>query len=177
MKKVNFKTLDYLKHGTTVQQKIYKLLHDHQIMKLLHAYDPVLIGTYPIDIAVDNSDLDIACFFKDKNHFLETIKESFGHYPNFNCTAKVKSKIQTVVASFLLEDFPVELFGQDRPVEQQDGYRHMLKEYEILANKGAIFKSNVIHLKRKGVKTEPAFAHLLQLEGDPYQAILDYQLE
>lgn len=176
MKKVNFKTLDYLKHGTTVQQKIYKLLHDHQIMKLLHAYNPVLIGTYPIDIAVDNSDLDIACFFQDNNKFTETIKESFGDFPQFSYHVKVKSKIQTVVASFLLEEFPVEIFGQNRPVEQQDGYRHMLKEYEILCDKGAIFKSNVLHLKRKGVKTEPAFAHLLQLEGDPYKAILDYQL-
>ena len=35
-----------------------------------------------------------------------------------------------------------------------------------------MLKSKVIELKQSGQKTEPAFAALLQLQGDPYAAML-----
>lgn len=50
----------------------------------------------------------------------------------------------------------------------------MIKEYTILLEKGEEFRKQIIALKLRGIKTEPAFADLLGLEGDPYKAILDY---
>ncbi|MOA01231.1 hypothetical protein D3C78_1206230 [compost metagenome] len=38
---------------------------------------------------------------------------------------------------------------------------------------GMKFKEQIIKLKSEGVKTEPAFAHILQLEGDPYIILLE----
>ena len=39
---------------------------------------------------------------------------------------------------------------------------------------GPAFKEQIRGLKRNGLKTEPAFAKLLGLNGDPYRAVLDY---
>jgi hypothetical protein len=48
----------------------------------------------------------------------------------------------------------------------------MLIEHSLLTEKGEHFRQEIIKLKRQGLKTEPAFAKLLGLDGDPYKAIL-----
>ena len=73
-----------------------------------------------------------------------------------------------------LGSFVFEIFGQNLPTEEQNAYRHMIKEHSILLEKGEEFRKQIIALKLRGIKTEPAFADLLGLEGDPYKAILDY---
>lgn len=61
---------------------------------------------------------------------------------------------------------------------QRKGYRAitasgiMVAEWKILAEKGDSFKQKILELKRSGIKTEPAFAQMLGLKGDPYQAVL-----
>ena len=59
MESARFNDLSYLEKGTPLQRKSYALIHNHQIMQALHEFNPILIGTIPIDIAVWNSDLDI----------------------------------------------------------------------------------------------------------------------
>lgn len=48
----------------------------------------------------------------------------------------------------------------------------MLVEYKLLQQHGEDFRQQVVALKKAGIKTEPAFAKLLQLPGDPYEALL-----
>lgn len=48
----------------------------------------------------------------------------------------------------------------------------MLIENEILKQNGLQFKKDIVSLKLKGFKTEPAFAKLLGLKGNPYLALL-----
>ncbi len=50
----------------------------------------------------------------------------------------------------------------------------MIKEYEILEKEGEEFRKQIINLKEKGWKTEPAFAKLLGLKEDPYLELLNY---
>jgi hypothetical protein len=61
-------------------------------------------------------------------------------------------------------------------VMEQVAYRHMVVEWNILAANDDNFRGEIIRLKKSGMKTEPAFAQLLQLDGDPYQALLSYSL-
>lgn len=51
----------------------------------------------------------------------------------------------------------------------------MLIEYNLLKTYGDPFRERIIQLKKQGIKTEPAFAQLLGLKGDPYLALLDLE--
>ncbi|MTG98235.1 MULTISPECIES: DUF4269 domain-containing protein [Myroides] len=172
---MNFKNLAYLKSGTVQQQEIYRLLTEYRIMDKLQGYNPVLIGTFPIDIAVEGSDLDICCQAKDLDAFLDDIDQRFKEYDFYQSCSCLIGGVETVVANLQIQGYPIELFAQNRPVEQQNGYQHMIVEYKILLEKGALFKQKVIALKKAGMKTEPAFAKLLNLSGDPYLALLKYR--
>ncbi len=48
----------------------------------------------------------------------------------------------------------------------------MLVEYAVLQAGGEPWRRAVQQLKEKGMKTEPAFAALLRLPGNPYEALL-----
>lgn len=175
MSDINFRDLSYLLEGTTEQQNIYKVLTEFKIMELLKEYDPVLIGTFPINIAIKGSDLDIACCFQNKAAFVSTVITAFGKETSFELAEVTIGGIDTVVVNFELAEFPIELFAQQIPVNAQNGYRHMLIEYAILKEKGETFRQEVIKLKKAGVKTEPAFAQLLGLKGNPYDSLLEYR--
>ena len=47
----------------------------------------------------------------------------------------------------------------------------MVIEGRLLDLAGESFRHNVIELEQSGLKTEPAFARLLGLNGDPYEAL------
>jgi len=51
----------------------------------------------------------------------------------------------------------------------------MLIENKILEQEGKQFRKKIIALKEQGYKTEPAFATLLGLEGNPYEALLELE--
>ena len=51
----------------------------------------------------------------------------------------------------------------------------MIIEAEILEEKGEDFRQKIIELKKSGIKTEPAFAQLLNLKGDPYEALINFK--
>ncbi|MEO1588816.1 MAG: DUF4269 domain-containing protein, partial [Bacteroidota bacterium] len=74
---------------------------------------------------------------------------------------------------FLFEGLRIELFGQKVPVQQQYAFQHMMIEGKILAQASALFKETILKLKQEGVGTEPAFAQVLGLSGDPYEALLN----
>lgn len=68
----------------------------------------------------------------------------------------------SVIANFVIEDFEIEIFGQNIPVTRQYGYRHMIIEYDILQEKGSDFKNRIIKLKKKATKQNP---HLPSYSG------------
>ena len=169
----HFDTLDYLRTGTPRQQQAYGVLTQHALLDKLRAYTPLLAGTIPLAIDTEHSDLDILCCWTHKHGFVDSIIEHFSDELQFSLQEKIIDGHETVLATFEIDGFPVEVFGQNRPVKEQEGYRHLVIEYELLKIHGAAFRAAVIHLKKAGVKTEPAFAQVLGLEGDPYLALLD----
>lgn len=167
---INFLNISYLQSGNEKQQKAYQVLTAHQVLEKLTAFTPVLAGTIPINIDTEISDLDIICHVQDKTAFTKALTDHFQNEKDFMITAN--PGFQSVKANFFIDGFEFEIFGQPIPTIQQKAYRHMLIEHQILLEKGESFRQEIISLKKQGIKTEPAFAQLLGLSGDPYEAIL-----
>lgn len=170
-----FDTIEYLKTGTHVQQRAWHILTTCEIMQELRAFTPILAGTIPLNINIDGSDLDILSCFEDEDEFAKSLNASFSQHEKFTIRKKEIGGIPTIIANFFVDGFEMEVFGQPIPVTEQNGYCHMVIEYKILQLKGEAFRLEIIRLKELGIKTEPAFAKLLGLEGDPYKALLEYK--
>lgn len=169
---IDFKNIEYLRVGNSKQKQAYRVLTENCIMLVLKEFNPILIGTIPININIENSDLDIICQFVDVNDFEKFILEKFGHADRFRIWRNTSQGTLAIVSNFFVDGFEIEIFGQNMPTNEQRGYRHMLVEYELLKKGGSAFRERIIRLKEDGYKTEPAFAYELGIEGDPYEALL-----
>lgn len=173
---MNFLTIDYLETGTPKQIKAFQVLTSNQILLKMAAFHPILVGTIPIAIDIENSDLDIICDWENKQGFIDAVLFHFGSEKDFLLQEVFIDGQESVVAHFVKDAFKIEFFGQGIPPEHQNGYKHMRIEYEILKVKGEGFRQEIIKLKQDGYKTEPAFCKLLGLTGNPYQELLKYRI-
>ncbi|MEK4344651.1 DUF4269 domain-containing protein [Paenibacillus sp. FSL P4-0184] len=169
----DWRNIDDLIHGTAVQKEVYNLLLELDIMNLLKDYNPLLVGTIPLGIQVEGSDLDIICEVYDPMKFKALVVRYFGAMEGFVSESRVVQGIPRTKINFMVKGWPIELFGQPRRTELQNGYLHMIVEAEILAQMDDDFRERIILLKSSGCKTEPAFAKAMGLEGDPYEALLE----
>lgn len=164
----------YLLHGSARQQQAYAALQALGLWSALRAYDPVLTGTVPLSLDLPGSDLDIICEVPPvaQPAFERQVRVCYGQQPGFRLWQGLVRGQASVVASFWAEGEAIELFGQAAPTRRQHAYRHLVLEYQVLAAGGARWQAAVRALKQQGLKTEPAFAQLLGLPGDPYLALL-----
>lgn len=174
---MNFENIQYLKDGNPRQKLAFKELQDLKIMDLLSLYNPILTGTVPIGIDIESSDLDIICECKSHEDFALDLLQNFGDAKNFTIKNKIHQGLKATIVNFEGKHFEIEIFGQSIPPSEQQAYRHMIIEHKILEEKGKAFKQEIRKLKEAGIKTEPAFAQLLGLEGNPYKALIKYGKE
>ncbi|MBO9693726.1 DUF4269 domain-containing protein [Chryseobacterium sp.] len=173
----DFTQIDYLKDGNERQRKAYEILTKHHFFEKLKAYSPILAGTVPIEIDIEGSDLDI--IFEVDLRFEEDFLDDlmFSRLIPNDLETKVEYPIingeKCITLNFMLGEFPIEIFGQNKPTIEQNAYLHMITEYKILKEKGEEFKQKIIELKKQGIKTEPAFGMLLGLEN-PYEDLLKF---
>ncbi|MCV2486459.1 DUF4269 domain-containing protein [Flavobacterium sp. SH_e] len=173
---IDFKNISYLKTGNPKQQFAFELLTKNKILENLTVFNPILVGTIPINIDIENSDLDIICCFENKLDFIERIKQLFEKENHFAIREIAINNQESVVANFITEGFEVEIFGQNIPTELQNGYKHMVIEDKILHSRDENFRLEIIKLKKSGLKTEPAFGLLLGLNGNVYEELLNYKI-
>lgn len=167
---INFLNISYLQSGNEKQVKAYQVLTDNRVLEKLAAYKPILVGTIPINIDIENSDLDIICEVSDNDEFVDQLTAVFGSQKDFSVIES--AKFNAIKATFKIEGFEIEIFGQNKPATQQNAYRHMLIEYKLLLENGEAFRQEIISLKKQGYKTEPAFAKLLGMKGNAYEELL-----
>lgn len=173
----DFSTIEYLKFGNQKQILAYDILTRNTILLNIAEFEPILVGTIPINIDIENSDLDIICYWKNKTDFKAKIQSAFGKEKEFTIRETQIDNKETVVANFKIDPFEIEIFGQNIPTKNQNGYKHMIIEDQILTSKGENFRLEIIKLKQKGYKTEPAFGLLLGLKNDPYLELLNYKID
>lgn len=170
----DWKSLHYLRTGSPRQQRAYATLEASGLWPLLREFDPVLAGTVPLSIDIAGSDLDVLCKVPEaaQAHFAALLRAHVGARPGFRLAQHRIGGHAATVCGFRYESEEIEVFGQALPVAQQHGWRHLLVERAVLAAGGEAWRTAVRALKQQGLKTEPAFARLLGLPGDPYAALL-----
>lgn len=168
---IPWQDISYLLDGNERQREAYHALERLQVFSVLRDYTPVLVGTIPIGIDVEESDLDIVCKAHDLAAFEDQVVRAFGHQQGFRLKHKLINDLLTVVVNFDA-GFPIEIFGQRQPVTEQNAYRHMIVEARLLAIGGEEAQREIRRLKRMGLKTEPAFARYFNLEGNPFEVLL-----
>lgn len=140
------------------------------VMPMLAGFDPHIVGTPPLGIDLPDSDIAIVCEVHDLGGFSQLLDEAFEQMPVFSL--RRRADLNAVVCGFTAHGWAFEIFGQTMPVARQHGWRHFLIEQRLLAMGGETLREAVMALRRTGLKTEPAFARLLGLDGDPYVALL-----
>lgn len=172
----NWHDLSYLLTGTPRQRSAWEAIHQLQLMDLLRDYRPLLAGTIPLNIDVEQSDLDIICESDDLDRFDRDVRTLFGTADGYKELRMTVHRMPTSVINFWSAGFWFELFAQPVPVEKQNAYRHMDLEARLLALGGSSAYREIRLLKQQGMKTEPAFARYFNIPGDdPYQALLDWE--
>jgi hypothetical protein len=136
---IDFTTIDYLKNGNEKQERAFEVLNKYQIFSKLKICSPILAGTIPIEIDIEGSDLDIICEVKDMAEFEKLLLHVF---PEFDLKVEkiIINEDECIVCNFELEEFSIEIFGQNKPTTEQNAYRHMIAEYKILQEKREDFK-------------------------------------
>lgn len=170
--------IDYLKTGSATQKNVFKALRELQVPERLSCFHPVLAGTFPLGLNVEGSDLDVLCEVYDGDRFISRLQAVYGGQSRFYITVKAIGRIPAIIGRFEYSGFPVEIFGQPVPVRQQHAFLHLQVEYHLLQDRLKNREEDLKALKRRGWSTEEAFAALLDIKGDPYQALiaLGYQM-
>jgi hypothetical protein len=145
-----------------------------RLFRALSPYAPTLIGTYPLGLQTSMSDLDVACCCADLLQFEHSLSSALIDLGTPTAPPRrITLSPEASVTSFACDGLPVEVFCQGIPVYEQHGFRHMIIEGRLLSLGASVrLRERVLALRQTGVKTEPAFAKLLGLAGDPYAALL-----
>lgn len=159
---------EYLRHGSRQQKEALGAIRSLGIFEILRPFHPVLAGTFPLDLQVHGSDLDVLTQSSDLNAFQEIVQSQFQSQRGFRIGMPAIGGTESFVAGFSYGGFEFEIFCQNRPVLEQDGFQHLLAEYRLLSLAREPFRAAVMELKRSGTKTEPAFASALRHSGDAY---------
>ena len=132
MNRCDWEDISSLLHGNERQRAAYETLQRLDVFEMLDRYTPTLVGTVPIDIDVPESDLDIICQADDLQKFAEDVRRAYGNQDDFRLWQRRIRDVPSVVAGFVSEEFPIEMFAQPQPVTAQNAYRHMVVEARLL---------------------------------------------
>jgi hypothetical protein len=158
----DFADVNYLADGSFFQRQAFEVLAETHLLTRLRPFGAVLAGTFPLDLVCSGSDLDILCHASSKQDVFHALD---------GLTTKDSGESTIEVLGFPI---PIEIYVEDTPVQEQRGYRHLIAEARLLAMGGPKVENEIYQLKVAGMKTEPAFAEVFELWGDPYEALLKY---
>ena len=138
-----------------------------RIDEVLSRFHPALVSSLASGLHTPTSDLDVVCDTRGGD-LVAAARAAYGDRPGF---ATWTSGERTLVA-FDGPRLRVEISGEPRPVDEQTAYRHAVAHRRLVELGGPGFAAHVRGLRRRrGLKTEPALAAALGLDGDPHAAV------
>jgi predicted metalloenzyme YecM len=165
-----------LEHIINIEKdsKVMTFLKKSELFSLFKEYNPCISGTRPLGIHLLNSDLDILLTSEESEEFIDKSYRSFGNLKQYSQRITEHQGLKSVVINFEFEGLPIELFCQNKSVYRQQANQHFLIEGRLLKIFGNPLKQQILDLKEKGMKTEPAFEKLLNLP-EPYKSLIELQ--
>lgn len=155
--------------------KVFSALKKLTILRSLNQFNPLVVGTFPLDLHTQESDVDIILSHHDLSELKTKIQNHFSNLDHFSIQEYLQNNEQIVVSNFTFENIQFELFAQKIQSVRQAANLHFLIEERLLKLGGKALKEKVLRARNSGDKTEPAFAKILQLNGDPYESLLKLQ--
>lgn len=156
-----------LEHNTKVFSAIEKL----GVLSEFRSNNPIVSGTFPLGLNIATSDVDILMECTDLNQFKNILITRYSLEKNFAIKKLAAGGEPSIVAEFLYGDVKFEIFAQNMHPVLQSSNRHFLVEERLLKLGKEPLRNKVLALKNEGIKTEPAFAKVLKITGDPYHGL------
>ena len=151
---------------------VRRQLARHGVWDALARFHPVMAGSIPLGLGTEASDVDVLVEVGNLKAFGQQCTHTWGGRPGFSLAEREWQGSPAVICRFQADSRLCEVFAQPRPVAQQRGCRHLIAEWRLLIAGGDGLHDAVRSARRRGLKTELAFAEVLRLEGDPYLALL-----
>lgn len=152
------------------------LIDELGLLTQLSEFTPLISGTIPLQIAHEESDLDLLCQSSDLEAFEKLCHKNWGTQKDFRVERIQTNGLETSVINFKASGLPIEIFCQNKCVFEQNANRHYYAESKLIKLLGNQFKMDLAELKKRGVKTEPAIGELLKIKS-PYEELLNLALE
>ncbi|GLS43790.1 DUF4269 domain-containing protein [Methylobacterium brachythecii] len=141
------------------------------LMETLARFDPRVVGTLPLGVAMPDSYIDVLAYAPDLHAISAVLLDQHGQEGGF-FVRQWTTRGRPVVAGFVAHGWAFEVFASAEPVATQPGWLHFAVEQRLLELAGDAFRDMVMQGRSRGLKTEPAFAKALGLKSDPYSTML-----
>ncbi len=151
---------------------VYQAIEQSKVLSLFSQFQPLVVGTYPLNLQNNKSDVDILLYAKDFKEVIKTAETHYSQFHQFKILQNLDDKKNHVLISFLFNEIRFELFAQKTPSHQQRAYLHFQIEERCLKLGGKVLRNKIQKLRQENLKTEPAFAQALDLTGNPYTELL-----
>ncbi len=176
-------SIDYLKSGSARQRRAYEALSETGVLVKIASWGgeeiglgeaPALAGSLPLDLAFEDSDIDVVTYAPDLKSFAGILRREFGEHENFQSQRGISLGVATLMTTFRFGGESFEIFSQNILVPQQNAIIHLLVEERLLNLGDVAFREKILEARRRGLKTELAFGEVLGLE-DPYRELLTFE--
>jgi len=150
-------------------ENVYQALLESKLLENLEDFDPLVAGTFPLHLHHSQSDIDLLVGCDDLRKMFDCAHQSCLHFDLFE--AKLEERYFTI--NFTFQNVAFEIYGEQRPSVSQNAFVHFQIQEKLLKVGSSIFREKIVERRKLGDKTEPAFANVLELEGDPYVSLLE----
>lgn len=157
------------------QREVFSALKQLNILKELKTYGPAVVGTFPLGLAMEFSDVDILISSGSLDTIRSKLHQLYGTEKEFKIEDDEVMSQRAITCSFIFEKILFEVFVQETVAYAQSAFLHFNVEERLLKLGGAEFVSRVKEHRRAGLKTEPAFMKALGLDFEPYSHMLRLQ--
>ncbi len=94
-----------------------------RVLDVLAPFDPHVVGTLPLGLALLNSDIDIVCYAEDYDVMAHLIWTAFRSADGF-ALYQWSASGRPLIAKFEAEGWPFEIFASVEPIIKQSGWQH-----------------------------------------------------